>query len=40
MADRINQARYDKTGESRGLNNPINEVTSGLGGALGGLFKF
>jgi len=39
MADRINQARRDKTGENRGINNPISEVTEGLGGALGGLFK-
>jgi len=40
MADRINQARYNRTDENRGLNNPISEVTNGLGGALGGLFKF
>ncbi len=39
MADRINQARRDKTGENRGINNPISEVTEGLGGALGGFFK-
>ena len=40
MADRINQARYDHSGENRGLSNPIGEVTSGIGGALGGLLKF
>lgn len=40
MADRINQARFDKTGETRGGSNPISEVTNGLGGAIGGLFKF
>ncbi|HWP79297.1 MAG TPA: TIGR00266 family protein [Candidatus Acidoferrum sp.] len=40
MADRINQARFDRSGENRGLNNPIGEVTSGLGNALGGLLKF
>lgn len=39
LADRINQARYDHTGENRGMNNPIGEVTGGIGGALGGLFK-
>ncbi|SMC36962.1 TIGR00266 family protein [Papillibacter cinnamivorans] len=39
LADRIHQARYDHTGENRGINNPIGEVTGGLGGALGGLFK-
>jgi len=40
MADRINQAGYGHSGENRGLNNPLGEVTSGIGGALGGLLKF
>lgn len=39
LANRINQARFDHSGENRGLNNPIGEITGGLGGALGGLFK-
>jgi uncharacterized protein (TIGR00266 family) len=39
MADRIISARYSHTGENKGFNNPINEITGGLGGALGGLFK-
>jgi uncharacterized protein (TIGR00266 family) len=40
LADRINKARVGSTGENRGLNNPINEVSNSIGGALGGLFKF
>ena len=40
MADRINQGRHDNTGENKGFNNPINEVTGGIGGALNGLLKF
>jgi uncharacterized protein (TIGR00266 family) len=40
MADRINkEGRSGSTGENRGMNNPLNEVAGGLGGALGGLFK-
>ncbi|NMC56916.1 MAG: AIM24 family protein, partial [Eubacteriaceae bacterium] len=39
LANRINEARFDHSGENRGLNNPIGEITGGLGGALGGLFK-
>lgn len=40
MADRILQARRDHSGETRGMNHPMNEVAGGLGEALGGLFKF
>lgn len=40
MAARILQGSRSNTGESRGMSNPINEVTGGLGEALGGLFKF
>jgi hypothetical protein len=39
MADRINKARNSSSGETRGFNNPINEVSSSIGGALGGIFK-
>jgi hypothetical protein len=35
LANRINQARYGHTGENPGINNPLGEITSGLGG----LFK-
>ncbi|MCR3923156.1 MAG: TIGR00266 family protein [Firmicutes bacterium] len=37
MADKIAHAGH--TGENKGFNNPIGEVTGGIGGALGGLFK-
>lgn len=41
MADEIIKASRNKKEESGGIvNNPINEVTSGLGNALGGIFKF
>jgi len=39
MADRILHAGRSNTGETRGLNNPVNEVTGSLGSALGGLFR-
>ncbi|MBQ3077768.1 MAG: TIGR00266 family protein [Clostridia bacterium] len=39
MADEIILASRQNKGENKGLNNPISEVKSGLGGALGGLFK-
>ncbi|HKM28438.1 MAG TPA: TIGR00266 family protein [Anaerovoracaceae bacterium] len=39
MADEIIKASRGSTGENKGFNNPINEVTGGLGDALGGLFK-
>ena len=40
MADEIIKASRTNKEESKGtVSNPINEVTSGLGGALGGLFK-
>ena len=35
LANRISQARFDRTGENRGINNPLGEITGGLGG----LFK-
>ncbi|MDO4540177.1 MAG: TIGR00266 family protein [Syntrophomonadaceae bacterium] len=38
MADRIISAGRGHTEDNKGFNNPINEVTGGLGGALGGLF--
>ena len=41
MADEIIKAsRSNNKEENKGINNPINEVTSGLSGALGGLLKF
>ena len=41
MADEIIKAsRSNNKEENKGLNNPISEVTGGLNGALGGLFKF
>ena len=41
MADEIIKAsRSNNKEENKGINNPLNEVTSGLGGALGGLLKF
>ena len=41
MADEIIKAsRFNNKEENKGINNPLNEVTSGLGGALGGLLKF
>lgn len=40
MADEIIAASRGNKGENKGLNNPVGEVTSGLGGALGGLLKF
>lgn len=39
MADQIISARDKNQGENKGFNNPLGEVASGLGGALGGLFK-
>lgn len=39
MADEIIKASVGHKEENRGLNNPISEVTDGLGGALGNLFK-
>ena len=39
MADRIAKASSSHAEENKGFNNPLGEVTSGLGGALGGLFK-
>ncbi len=39
LANRINHGRYDRTGENRGINNPLGEITEGFGGAIGGLFK-
>lgn len=39
LANRINQGKYDRTGENKGINNPLGEITGGLGGAIGGLFK-
>jgi len=35
LANRISQARHDRTGENKGINNPLGEITGGLGG----LFK-
>ena len=40
MADEIIKASRSNKEENKGLNNPISEVTGGLGGALGGLLKF
>ncbi|MBE5935630.1 MAG: TIGR00266 family protein [Lachnospiraceae bacterium] len=40
MADEIIKATTGHKEENKGINNPISEVTDGLGGALGGLFKF
>ena len=40
LADRIMKASGSVQGEIRGFNNPIEEVSSGLEGALSGLFKF
>lgn len=40
MADEILKASRSNKEENKGINNPLNEVTSGLGGALGGLLKF
>ena len=40
MADEIIKAAKLNTGDSGSFNNPIEEVTSGLESALGGLFKF
>ena len=41
MADEIIKAsRSNNKEENKGINNPLNEVSSGLGGALGGLLKF
>ncbi len=40
MADEIIKASRTNQGETKGFSNPINEVTGGLEGALGGLFKF
>jgi len=40
MADEIIKAsRSNNKEETKGINNPLNEVTGGLNGALGGLFK-
>lgn len=38
MADKINSARGSRE-ENKGFNNPLGEVTGGLGDAFGGLFK-
>ncbi len=41
MANEVLSAARSNTGESKGIiNNPIGEVTGGLGGALGNLIKF
>lgn len=40
MADEILKAAHSSKEENKGINNPINEVTGGLGNALGGLLKF
>ena len=40
MADEIIKASRSNKEENKGINNPLNEVTGGLNGALGGLFKF
>ena len=41
MADEIIKAsRSNNKEENKGINNPLNEVTGGLSGALGGLLKF
>ena len=40
MADEILKASKKHSEENKGVNNPIKEVTSGLGGGLGGLLKF
>ena len=40
MADEIIKASRSNKEENKGINNPISEVTGGLGGALGGLLKF
>ena len=40
MADEIIKASRSNKEENKGINNPINEVTGGFGGALGGLLKF
>ena len=40
MADEILKASRSHKEENKGVNNPLNEVTGGLGGALGGLLKF
>jgi len=40
MADEIIKASRSNKEENKGINNPISEVTGGLGGALGGLIKF
>ncbi len=39
MANRIYAAKNGRTGEKKGFNNPVGEVTNSLGGALGGLFR-
>ncbi len=39
MADEIIKASRMNKEENSGVNNPLNEVTGGLSGALGGLFK-
>jgi len=40
ISDEINKAKGGNHGENKGINNPLGEVTGGLGDALGGLFKF
>ncbi len=40
MADEIIKATRSNKEENKGINNPLNEVTGGLSGALGGLLKF
>lgn len=40
MADEIIKASRSNKDENKGLSNPINEVSGGLGNALGGLLKF
>ncbi|MPM37900.1 hypothetical protein SDC9_84520 [bioreactor metagenome] len=39
MADQIVKARNSHHGETKGFSNPVDEITGGIGGALGGLFK-
>ncbi|MBR6824503.1 MAG: AIM24 family protein, partial [Firmicutes bacterium] len=39
MADEIIKASRSNQGETKGFSNPVKEVTGGMGGALGGLFK-
>lgn len=40
LVDKFNSSKNSSyQGENKGINNPLGEITNGLGGALGGLFK-